>query len=556
MKFTSLIFALVVGICAADVPDGMTYQGILTDNDGAVVAPDTPTNRDIEFRIYTSPTDVNAVWGEKQTVTVFKGNFSIVLGNGISLGGGVASGKAGLSAALADGAGTEYYFGITPVGGAEFLPRQGILTNAFSYRAKVSEVAVVAQGLAPGGLAANAITNGTLTGSIFSNGTVDAQKLGTGVVNNTELNYLNGVTSGLQAQLNSKASLSNPTFTGTLRASNPIFTGTLSATTLSIDPSSTNTGSLFPGLQLGGGTEGISSQRTAGNRQWGLSFYTQNTERMLITNDGRFGIGTTNPKAALHVEKTFSSQSYWDTYRLFWNVQGSPTIWDQTTTFGGGLGEISDISLGIYCSDFMAAGGYFAISDERIKKISGLSNSSKDLAVLNKIEITDYTFIDPIAQGTGVSKKVIAQQVEEVFPQAINKSTGVVPDIFKNATIKDGWIVLATDLKKGEKIRLISKETKDVYEVLEVEEKRFRTTFTDDQDEVFVYGREVNDFRMVDYEAISMLNVSATQEIYREAQALKKQVEGMDVRLIQMETLVRKLTSAPVSNLNSKSSSK
>ncbi len=29
---------------------------------------------------------------------------------------------------------------------------------------------------------------------------------------------------------------------------------------------------------------------------------------------------------------------------------------------------------------------------------------------------------------------------------------------------------------------------------------------------VFVYGREVNDFHTVDYEALSMLNVSATQE--------------------------------------------
>jgi hypothetical protein len=32
---------------------------------------------------------------------------------------------------------------------------------------------------------------------------------------------------------------------------------------------------------------------------------------------------------------------------------------------------------------------------------------------------------------------------------------------------------------------------------------------------VFVYGREVKDLRTVDYEAISMLNVSATQELAR-----------------------------------------
>lgn len=33
---------------------------------------------------------------------------------------------------------------------------------------------------------------------------------------------------------------------------------------------------------------------------------------------------------------------------------------------------------------------------------------------------------------------------------------------------------------------------------------------------VFVYGREVNDFGQVHYEANAMLNVSATQQIKRE----------------------------------------
>ena len=44
---------------------------------------------------------------------------------------------------------------------------------------------------------------------------------------------------------------------------------------------------------------------------------------------------------------------------------------------------------------------------------------------------------------------------------------------------------------------------------------------------MFVYGREVDDFRTVDYEAVSMLNVSATQELYKKIQLLDKQLAGM-----------------------------
>ena len=84
---------------------------------------------------------------------------------------------------------------------------------------------------------------------------------------------------------------------------------------------------------------------------------------------------------------------------------------------------------------------------------------------------------DVIAHGTGPQKKVIAQQVEKVFPQAVSKHTDAVPDIYKPAACKDGWVVLATDLKEGERVKLINGKTEGVYQVLEVAKDRFRTDF-------------------------------------------------------------------------------
>ena len=42
-----------------------------------------------------------------------------------------------------------------------------------------------------------------------------------------------------------------------------------------------------------------------------------------------------------------------------------------------------------------------------------------------------------------------------------------------------------------------------------------KTAFQPAGDEVFVYGREVDDFRAVDYDSLTMLNISATQELSR-----------------------------------------
>ena len=122
----------------------------------------------------------------------------------------------------------------------------------------------------------------------------------------------------------------------------------------------------------------------------------------------------------------------------------------------------------------------------------------------------------PMASATASPALVSASPDE---PQAVSKSTDVVPDIYQKAELNEGWVNLATDLKKGERVRLIGEKEEGIHEVLEITEGRFRTNFKPEGDKIFVYGREVNDFRNVDYDAIAMLNVSATQELARKVEA-------------------------------------
>lgn len=157
-----------------------------------------------------------------------------------------------------------------------------------------------------------------------------------------------------------------------------------------------------------------------------------------------------------------------------------------------------------------------AFSDERIKNVVGRSDGAADLRTLLSIEVTDYSYRDVFEKGEGAHKKLVAQRVEQVFPLAVTKVTDVVPDIFQPAPCAAGWVELATDLKRGERVRLISDGAVGVYEVLEVADDKFRTDFEPEGDTVFVYGREVDDFRVIDYDAVAMLNVSATQELKRE----------------------------------------
>ncbi len=238
----------------------------------------------------------------------------------------------------------------------------------------------------------------------------------------------------------------------------------------------------------------------------------------------RVGIGTVSPsKAKVEIEGVSGSYAYGQ--RGILNANGALS----------GANTGTDDNASLWASGNVWASAFLAFSDERIKHIEGRSDSVRDLATLLGIEITDYTYIDTVAKGTGEQKKVIAQQVEKVYPQAVIRNTDVVPDIYQDAELRDGWVQITTNLKKGERVRLISGKKEGIYEVLEVAPGKFRTDFSADGETVFVYGREVKDFRSVDYIAIAMLNVSATQELYRHVEKQAADLAERDDKIALLE---------------------
>jgi len=225
--------------------------------------------------------------------------------------------------------------------------------------------------------------------------------------------------------------------------------------------------------------------------------------RFKVKKDGKVGIGTHDPtRAILEVSGWVSTQL--NGYG-FLNKKGA-----------GDTDKKESPDFSIYADHRMAATEFNAFSDARMKNIQGRSDSATDLRTLLGIEITDYSYKDVIGKGNKTCKKVIGQQIEKVFPQAVNRVTDVVPDIYQQASIQDGWVTLGTDLKKGERVKLITERGEEVHEVLDVTADKFRVACKHEVDEVFVFGREVNDFLTVDYDAIATLNVSATQQLKQE----------------------------------------
>ena len=288
----------------------------------------------------------------------------------------------------------------------------------------------------------------------------------------------------------------------------------------------TDNGGMFAGIKAH--ATNVSGLQTVGD----LAFYTRRlgtdgspTESMRILANGSVRINTTSAQGQLNlgtIAGTYATVGYLDTN-------------------GGQSGDVGSAShlTSIYADGRIVAPYVGIHSDRRIKTDLLPTNSVDDLKTLMGIEVTDYHFKDNVANGKAPQKKVIAQQLETVYPQSVTLNTGVVPDIFKKATAKGGWVKLATDLKVGERVKLIDDKEQSVHEVLEVRDGAFRTDYKTDTEKLFVYGREVKDFRTVDYDAIAMLNVSATQQIKKEKdlelKVLKEQNVALQARVEALE---------------------
>jgi len=199
---------------------------------------------------------------------------------------------------------------------------------------------------------------------------------------------------------------------------------------------------------------------------------------------------------------------------------------------GGFIGQ-SPLAINAYSGDVWGA-AFYATSDARVKNIIGRSNAMSDLDKLNQIQVTDYTMKDTLALGRRHFKKVIAQQVEEVYPEVIRKQKGFIPNVYQETTkmqrVDSGYLLtfaLPHHLSvTATRIKVHVAGAMKPYSILNIpsDHEVIIKSAALNATHAFVYGEEVDDFRSVDYEGLTTLNISATQEL---SQLVKKQAEAI-----------------------------
>ncbi len=548
-----VLLALAASTAQAQISASLNVQGVLRDNTGKSVADGAYA---MTFKFYDAATAGNLERTiSKSSVTVKNGVFNLVLD------------AADLSTLTFS---ETYYIGVSVAGGSEFPTRVQLTSAPYALSLIGSGNSFPSSGnVTIGPTGSGRLGIGTTAPAIdLAIGDTDTglDQQGDGVLtiktNNTERMRINssgigiGTTSptidlaigdsdtGLDMPVAGELSILannvekmriNGTGIGINKAPEAEFC--VHATTGNVSQQFTTsdlTGDFEVGLYSGSGNAFIWNSVTGGD----IRFSTNSTERMTITDAGRVGIGTTSPTAMLHVNGSVSRDNGAFTYYAFTACPSG------VTTFTGcGSGSVPT---SIFATGRVVGSEFNATSDARVKNIVGVSSGAADLAILNALAVTDFTYRDVADNGGAVKKGFIAQQVEDAFPEAVHQSREFIPNIYQVAekTVYDAAnqtltisLKSAPDLKVGDKVRLMAEDTQEK-EVMAVSGAGFTVKdWAADTKEVFVYGKEVDDFRVVDYDRIFSLNVSATQELTRQMTALQSEVNRLKSENAELKQL-------------------
>ena len=268
-----------------------------------------------------------------------------------------------------------------------------------------------------------------------------------------------------------------------------------------------------------------------------LKFYTSGNERMRIDSSGYIGIGTTAVNGKVEIAGNFGSVSL------------SDKSYGELLSAGVGLGDTATNSYSLYADGKIAASEFNAISDIRVKENVIERNINEDIQIINQMNIYNYDFIDKLNFGDNKKIGFIAQNIQQINNNFINKSKKIIPSIYKKFNLIDkNTFECDIELKINDIIRVqifdIDKQSYFQGDITIKNKVDNYYNFDNNQNidikkGIFIYGHKVDDFLTIDTNQILAVNTNVIKYLYKNLTDLqekyKNDILNIKHRLEQLE---------------------
>ena len=307
-----------------------------------------------------------------------------------------------------------------------------------------------------------------------------------------------------------------------------------------------------------------------------MTFGTNGNERMRITADGKVGIGTSTPQFPLDIVGTTTANTYYDSY--WWGKESAGNTINPGHNYSSSTSNPISMRLNgsVLIASSNGVAGFWATSDRRIKKNINYNISSECLNLFRQLKCSNYRYIDERANKTNVYG-YIAQDVSTVIPYAVTTQKGFIPSLYSLAKIsKENGIVKITcyeqktytfhslhdnqgkafindnnepasdnDGGRHFKVKLFDVSMNEyIVRINEILDNGVFTIENDDvsikltNEEYFVFGQEIDDYKILNNEAIAIVATAALQEVDRQQQADKARIAELEATVATQQSLI------------------
>ena len=274
-----------------------------------------------------------------------------------------------------------------------------------------------------------------------------------------------------------------------------------------------------------------------------------------VSVHGKVGISktlTVSGQTNLNGKTVFNNDLHMKGSSKYFRVETSKVIGSSVDTYytylrgwGSGVHRATGWStdrISIWADGAIMSKTYVGASDQRIKKDILPIPDKKSLDILRLLDAKQYKYIDHLNRGDDTAIGFIAQDVQKHLPEAVTTMKNVIPNEMR--IVEPQW----TQKSNGEwMMRLIQHISPGTY--------RFKVS-TDGTDEetkhwatedghlfdtgakyanVFLYGKEVDDFLAIDKNKIFAVAYSALQQLDKEHQALKQKVALLEASIQELK---------------------
>ena len=270
------------------------------------------------------------------------------------------------------------------------------------------------------------------------------------------------------------------------------------------------------------------------------------TETVLNTSIYDFGINKLNTYDLKTTLETTYATDDWINTKDYLTSNLSYVSIDGSTTVNNWLRIRGQNSSGysIYSNGSITSAGRLISSDKRIKKNITRIDPSDALNLIKKFDVYNYNIIDTNNKDIGF----IAQEVKNILPEAVNIIKNYIPDINKQLT-NISWITInindkimykmycnELDMFNETKYRFTVYHQEFSSKILEIEKNEDGSfTFEKKWNNIYCYGKLVDDFHVINYDVIFSLYCSAIEKFDDTEFEINAKLEEMEDKIKNIE---------------------